>query len=157
MPTVCRSLRNFLAKKIFASSGCLGQLLLWENYCGTLNYTSSFTDLVIILNQKAIHQRCLKFLMTNIQIFKFTITSVTHTLRSFNQFETYILKIKLSLNSNEYRANQLWQLLLHNIKNCYYYNSNLRFESWFAMNVHVISVNNVLRILFTLIKIGFSN
>ena len=95
--------------------------------------------------------------MANIQIFKWTNTSVTHTLRSFNQFETYILKIKLSLNSNEYRANQLWQLLLHNIKNCCYYNSNLRFESWFAMNVHVISVNNVLRILFTLIKIGFSN
>ena len=37
-------------------------------------------------------------------------------LRNFNQFETYIPKAKSSLNSRVYRVNQLWQLVLHEVR-----------------------------------------
>ena len=70
---------------------------------------SSFNDLVTLLNEKTIHQRCIKFLM--MEVFKCLnelspdlinevsrLKSKYHKLRNFNQFETYILKTKLSLN-----------------------------------------------------------
>ena len=91
------------------------------------DYISSFSDLVTLLNEKTIHQRCINFLMT--EVFKYLIglspdlmnevlklKSNHHNLRNFSQFETYIPKTKLSLNSCGYRANQLWQLVPHEIR-----------------------------------------
>ena len=46
----------------------------------------------------------------------FRLKSNYHDLRNFNQFEIYIPKIKSSLNSCVYRANQLWQLVPHEVR-----------------------------------------
>ena len=91
------------------------------------DYISSFSDLVILLNEKTIHQRCINFLMT--EVFKylnglspdlmnevFRLKSNYHNVRNFNIFETYIPKTKSSLNSSVYRANQLWQLVPHEVR-----------------------------------------
>ena len=46
----------------------------------------------------------------------FRLKSSYHNLRNFNKFETYILKTKSSLNSYVHRANQLWQLVPHEVR-----------------------------------------
>ena len=109
------------------------------------DHTSIFSDLVILLNEKTIHQKSINFLTT--EVFKylnelspdlmnevFMLKSNYHNLRNFNQFKTYNPKAELSLNSCVYRANQLWQ---HS------------FQSGFARNVRVIFVSNMLRMLVT--------
>ena len=45
----------------------------------------------------------------------FTLKSNYHNLRNFNLFETYVPKSK-PLNSSVYRANQLWQLVMQDIR-----------------------------------------
>ena len=83
------------------------------------NYISSFSDLVISLNEKTIHQMCINVLMTKVIKYlngpspdlmneAFRLKSNYYNLRNFNQFETYIPKTKSSLNSCVYRENQLW-------------------------------------------------
>ena len=67
------------------------------------NYISSFSDLVILMNEKTIHQICINFLRT--KVFKylnglspdlmneiFRLKSNYHNLRNFSHFETYIPK-----------------------------------------------------------------
>ena len=88
---------------------------------------SSFSDLLTLLNERTIYQRCIKVLMT--EVFKylnglspdlinevFRLKSSYHNLRNFNKFETYILKTKSSLNSYVHRANRLWQLVPHEVR-----------------------------------------
>ena len=91
------------------------------------DYISNFSDLVTLLNEKTIHQRCINFLIT--EVFKylnglspdlmkvFKLKSNHHNLRNFSQLETYIPKTKSSLNLYVYRANQLWQLVPHEVRN----------------------------------------
>ena len=68
-------------------------------------HISIFSDLVTLLNEKTIHQRCINFLMA--EVFKylnrlspdlmnevFRLKSNYHNRRNFNQFETYIPKTK---------------------------------------------------------------
>ena len=86
------------------------------------DYISSFSDLVTLLKEKTIHQRCINLLMTEVlkylnglspdlmnEVFK--LKWHQHHLRNFSQFETNIPKTKSSINSCAYRANQLWQLV----------------------------------------------
>ena len=86
------------------------------------NYISSFSDLVISLNEKTIHQMCINVLMNKVIKYlngpspdlmneAFRLKSNYYNLRNFNQFETYFRKTKSSLNSCVYRENQLWQLV----------------------------------------------
>ena len=92
------------------------------------DYISSFSDLVTVLNEKTIHQRCINFLMT--EVFKylnglspdlmnevFRLKSNCHNFRNFNQFKTYIPKTKSSVNSCVYRANHSCQQVPHDLRN----------------------------------------
>ena len=76
------------------------------------DYISNFSDLVRLFNEKAIYQRCINFLMTEVfkylnglspdlmnEVFKL---KPNNNPRNFNKFETYIPKTKSSLNSCVY-------------------------------------------------------
>ena len=65
------------------------------------NYTSSLIDLITILHQKTIYQRCINFLMTEILKYlnglspdimneRCKLKTDYHNLRNFNKSETYI-------------------------------------------------------------------
>ena len=87
------------------------------------DYISSFSDLVTLLNEKTIYQRCILFdfkylngLSPGLINEVFRLKSNYHNLGSFNQLETYIPKTKSSLNLCVYRANQMWQLVPHKVR-----------------------------------------
>ena len=74
------------------------------------DYMSSFSDLLTLLNEKTIHQRCINFFLTKVfkyqnglspelmnDAFKLKLNYQNH--RSFGQFETYIPKTRSPLNS----------------------------------------------------------
>ena len=74
------------------------------------DYISSFSDLLTLLNEKTIHQRCINFFLTEVfkyqnglspelmnEVFKLKSNYQNH--RNFSQFETYIPKTRSPLNS----------------------------------------------------------
>ena len=113
------------------------------------DYISTFSDLVTLLNQKTILQRCINFSIN--EVFKylnglspdlmnevFRLKSHYHNLRNFSQFETYIPTTKSLLKSCLYKANQLWQLKPYEVRN---YMSLTQFEfkisKWFCQEYQV--------------------
>lgn len=79
--------------------------------------TSSFSDLVTLLNEKPVHQKCINFVME--EVFKYLnglspslmnkvcrLKLNYYNLGIFNQFETYISKTK-SLDASVTRTSQL--------------------------------------------------
>ena len=117
---------------MFSSRGCYKRMnkIREKSLRLILNdYESSFDNLLSILNEKTIHQRCINVLLT--EVYKYLngyspnlMNEVLHlrpnhyNLRNFNVFATDNPRNKYLLNSSVYRANQLWQTLPSEIKNC---------------------------------------
>ena len=90
----------------------------------------------------------------------FRLKSNYHNLRNFSQFKTYIPKTKSPLNSCVYGANQLWQLLPHEIrKSMSLMNFKSKISKWLCQErrCHLCKkyIKNV-DLLITSTKIDFS-
>ena len=90
-------------------------------------YESSLDSLLSTLNEKAIHQRCINVLLTEVYEYLngysldlmnevFYLRLNHYNLHSFNIFATDNPRNKYLLDSSVYRANQLWQTLPSEIK-----------------------------------------
>ena len=93
------------------------------------DYESLFDILLSTLNENTIHQRCINVLLTEVYKYLnsyspdlinevFYLRQNHYNLRNFNVFTTYNLRNKYLLNSSVYWANQLWQTLTSEIKDC---------------------------------------
>ena len=92
------------------------------------NYQDDFQDLLRSSGDISIHQRCRKFLLTEVYKYVhglspeimnevFPTRANIYNTREFNVFETHIpTSNKCGLNSILYKTNQLWNLLPGNLK-----------------------------------------
>ena len=100
------------------------------------NYKDDFQNLLRSSGDISIHQRCINSLLTEVykyihglspeimnEVFSIrtniynTISIIYKIYNQFNVFETYIpTSNRYGLNSIPYKANQLWNLLLENLK-----------------------------------------
>ena len=92
------------------------------------NYTSNFEVILENSNEKLVHQKCIKLLMTevykylnglspDIMIAIFKLRENTYNLRNF-RFESQNLRTKtFGLDSIAYRASQLWKNVPEEIRN----------------------------------------
>ena len=115
---------------MFSSKGCYKRInkIHEKSLRFILNdYESSFDSLLSTLNEKAIHQRCINVLLTEVYKYLngyfpdlmnqvFYLRQNHYNLRNFNVFATNNPRNKYLLNSFVYRANQLWQTLPSEIK-----------------------------------------
>ena len=102
-----------------------------ERFLGGIlsDYESLFYDIVLILNEKTIHQICIKVLLTEIYKYLsdlspelmsevFYLRQNHCSLRSLNVLATDNPRKEFMLNSTSYLANQIWQTLPPEVKGC---------------------------------------
>ena len=147
---------------MFSSKGCYKRInkIHEKSLRFILNdYESSFDSLLSTLNEKAIHQRCINVLLTEVYKYLngyfpdlmnqvFYLRQNHYNLRNFNVFATNNPRNKYLLNSFVYRANQLWQTLPSEIKDCaslQLYKDKI--ETWRVIDVNVIFAQDILLML----------
>ena len=93
------------------------------------NHQSTLVEMLDTLNENTIHQQYIDRLLTEVYKFLngysrymnnvFHLKQNTYNLRNFHAFATDVPRNNCVLNSVVYRANQLWETLLFDLKNSY--------------------------------------
>ena len=115
---------------MFTSKGCDKRMdRIHERFLRLMLKDYESNDMVSTLKGKTIHWRCINVLLTEIHEYLnslapelmsevFYLHQNRYTLRSLNVFAKYYSLNKFTLNSTVYWANQIWQTLPSEVKDC---------------------------------------
>ena len=128
---------------IFTSKGCNKRIDRTHERSRNLiikDYESSFYDILSTLNEKTTHQHCIHVLSTKViclNDFSSKLMKIVFYLRqnhcnlsSLNVFAMDNPRNNFKLNSTVYRANQLWQTLPSEVKDCPSLQQKNKIKTW---------------------------